>query len=81
MMVSEVYPAKSRYVRKEDGIVIPWKDAMTARETIEIISNSSLWKMLSVGERLEAAAYAMHIAGVNIDDEDVNDIIGEVYVG
>lgn len=54
---------------------------MTAKETIEIISDSSLWKTLSIKERLEAVAYAMRIAGSNLNEEDVNDIIGEVYAG
>lgn len=54
---------------------------MTAKETIEIISNSSLWKTLSIKERAEAAAYAMKIAGIKHEDEDVSDLIGEVYAG
>lgn len=54
---------------------------MTAKETIEIISNSSLWKTLSRKERIEAAAYAMKIAGVKLEDDEVCDLIGEVYAG
>jgi hypothetical protein len=54
---------------------------MTAKETIEIISDSSLWKTLSISERLEAIAYAIKIAGITLDSEDVSDIIGEVYKG
>ena len=54
---------------------------MTAKETIEIISNSSLWKTLSIKERIDAAAYALKIAGITIEDGDVSDLIGEVYAG
>jgi hypothetical protein len=54
---------------------------MTARETIDIISKSSLWKMLSLGERIEAASYAMRIVGIQFEDEEVIDLIGEVFAG
>ncbi|MEN8264328.1 MAG: hypothetical protein ABFR82_12785 [Nitrospirota bacterium] len=54
-------------------------DTMTAKETIGIISNSSLWKILSRKERLEAIAYTMALTGSEPDDEDVSDLIGEVY--
>jgi len=56
-------------------------NTMTAKETIEIISNSSLWKTLSKKERVEAAAYAIKNTGLTIEDEDVCDLIGEVYAG
>lgn len=48
---------------------------MTARETIDIISSSSLWRELSAGERLEAAQYAMKIAGVMIESDEVSDLL------
>jgi isopentenyl phosphate kinase len=54
-------------------------DTMTAKEIIEIISNSSLWKTLSLKERAEAATYAMKISGINHENEDVSELIGEVY--
>ncbi len=54
---------------------------MTAKETVEIISNSSLWKTLSKKERVEAAAYAIRNTGLALEDEDVCDLIGEVYAG
>ena len=54
---------------------------MTTKETIGIISNSSLWKILSIKERLESLAYTMGQTGSKPDDEDVSDIIGEVYAG
>lgn len=54
---------------------------MTAKETIDIISNSSLWKTLSTKERAEAAAYAIKNSGLTLEDEDVFDLIGEVYAG
>ena len=56
-------------------------NAMTARETIEIISYSSLWKTLSKKERAEAAAYAIKSTGIKLEDEDVFELIGEVYAG
>jgi hypothetical protein len=56
-------------------------NTMTAKETIEIISNSSLWKTLSKKERVEAAAYAIKNNGLTLEDEDVCDLIGEVYAG
>jgi hypothetical protein len=56
-------------------------NTMTAKETIEIISNSSLWKTLSKKERVEAAAYALKNTGITLEDEDVFDLIGEVYAG
>lgn len=54
---------------------------MTAKETIDIISSSSLWKFLSVKERIEAAYYALKVAGVQSEDDDVTALIGEVYGG
>lgn len=54
---------------------------MTAKETIEIISNSYLWKTLSKKERIEEAAYAIKNTGLILEDEDVCDLIGEVYAG
>jgi hypothetical protein len=56
-------------------------DTMTAKETIEIISYSSLWKTLSRKERAEAAVYVIKSAGIKIEDEDVCELIGEVYAG
>ena len=54
---------------------------MTAKETVEIISNSLLWKTLSMKERIEAATYALNIAGITHEDNDISDLIGEVYAG
>lgn len=54
---------------------------MSEEETVGIISHSSLWNTLSIKERAEAAAYAIKIAGGHLTDEDVNDLIGEVYGG
>ncbi len=54
---------------------------MTAKETVEIISNSSLWNTLSKKERVEAAVYAIRNTGLTLEDEDVCDLIGEVYAG
>lgn len=54
---------------------------MTAKEAVEIISDSSLWKTLSIKERIDAIAYAMKIAGSTLDEKDVSDVVGEVYSG
>ncbi len=55
--------------------------AITASETVEMISDSALWKTLSMKERMEAVAYAMKIAGITFEEDDISDIIGEVYAG
>ena len=44
-------------------------------------SDSSKLKALSIKEMVEAANYAIKIRGANPEDEDVRDIIGEVYAG
>ncbi len=54
---------------------------MNAKETISIISNFSQWKVISMKERLESIAYKMAHTRSEPDDEDVSDIIGEVYAG
>jgi hypothetical protein len=54
---------------------------MTARDTVALISETSLWKTLSMKERLEAVAYAMKISGNKLEEHEIDDIIGEVYGG
>ncbi len=56
---------------------------MTAKETKDIVRDSSLWKKRSIQEKVEAFAYAMEVAGCKSDpiDDDVIDLIGEVYAG
>ncbi|GAB4388549.1 MAG: hypothetical protein Kow0025_08530 [Thermodesulfovibrionales bacterium] len=58
---------------------------MTRRETISIIRESSLWKSLSVREKVEAIAYALDSMGYSLDgdgdDGDISDVIGEIYSG
>ena len=56
-------------------------NAMTAKDTVTLISGSSLWKTLSIKERLDAVAYAMKISGSKLEEDDICDIIGEVYAG
>ncbi|MBI5639452.1 MAG: hypothetical protein HZA17_03405 [Nitrospirae bacterium] len=61
------------------------EDIMTARETVDIIRESSLWKTLTIKEKVEALAYAM----VSVEDRlntpgeenaaDVSDLIGEIF--
>jgi hypothetical protein len=54
---------------------------MTAKDTVALICETTLWKTLSIKERLEAVAYAMKISGNQLEEEDIDDIIGEVYGG
>ncbi len=50
-------------------------------ETKNVKTDSSQCRPLSIKERVEAADYAMEIKGTNSADEDVSDVIGEVYGG
>ena len=50
-------------------------------EEIKNSGNGSKCKTLSIKERVEAANYALQLTGTNPEDEDVSDIIGEVYGG
>ncbi len=54
---------------------------MKTDETKNANTDSSKCKPLSIKERVEAADYAIKITGANSDDEDVSDVIGEVYGG
>lgn len=54
---------------------------MKTEETANASSDSSKCKTLSIKERVEAANYAMKVTGANPEDEDVSDVIGEVYGG
>ncbi|UCD35245.1 MAG: hypothetical protein JSU90_13295 [Nitrospiraceae bacterium] len=54
---------------------------MTIRETIAIISISSLWKALTVKEGIEAAYHTLYIAPVQSGDDDATAFVGEVYGG
>ena len=54
---------------------------MKTDETKKINIESSKCKPLSIKERVEAADYALEIKGTNSEDEDVSDVIGEVYGG
>lgn len=57
---------------------------MTAKETHDIIKDSSLWDALTVGEKIEALVYAVESIGCLIgtmedDSYDVSDIVGEIF--
>ncbi|MBL7032324.1 MAG: hypothetical protein ISR97_03985 [Nitrospira sp.] len=54
---------------------------MKEEEKTNTISDPSKCKTLSIKERVEAANYAMKVKGENHEDEDVSDVIGEVYGG
>lgn len=54
---------------------------MKIEEVTCLDSGFSKCKALSIKERVEAANYAMEISGTNLEDEDVSDIIDEVYGG
>ena len=54
---------------------------METEETKNAESDSSKYKALSIKERVKAADYAMEVSGAKPEDEDINDVIGEVYGG
>jgi hypothetical protein len=54
---------------------------MTAKATVEIIKESSLWDTLSIKERIEAIEYAIGAADADIEKGNVCDLIVEVYAG
>ncbi len=54
---------------------------MKLEERINVGSDSSMWEVLSIKERVAAANYALKVTGICPEDEDVSDIIGEVYAG
>ena len=54
---------------------------MKKEETTKASSDPSKCKELSIKERVEAANYAIKVKGENTEDEDVSDVIGEVYGG
>jgi hypothetical protein len=60
-------------------------DAMTTKETMDIIRESPLWQSLPLRERIEAIAYALETVGCKLDRReyarDISDIIGEIYSG
>ena len=57
------------------------RGCLKTEETKNVNSDSSKCKPLSIKERVEAADYAMKITGRKPEDEDVSDVIGEVYGG
>ena len=54
---------------------------MKTDETKNANTDPSKCKPLSIKERVEAADYALEIKGTNSEDEDVSNVIGEVYGG
>lgn len=54
---------------------------MKAEERKDLGSDSSELVVISMKERVEAANYAIKVAGTIPEDEDVSDVIGEVYGG
>ena len=54
---------------------------MKTEDAAKADSDSSKCKALSIKERVEAANYAMKVKGTNPEDEDVSEVIGEVYGG
>jgi|GEM_PF-3468553 hypothetical protein len=54
---------------------------MTAKETIDIIRESSLWESLTLREKTEAIAYAIEAVGCAMNssvENDVSDILKEI---
>lgn len=54
---------------------------MKTEEAVNMGSDSPKCKKLSIKERVEAANYAMKVTGGSTEDEDVIDVVGEVYGG
>ena len=56
--------------------------AMTMKDTAEAVRESSMWNLLSTGERIGALLYALDRSEDPSDrygHSDVTDIVGEVY--
>lgn len=53
---------------------------MTAKEVIEIIKESHLWETLSPEEKRQVIVHALAITRVPIDEENIKNNIGEVYL-
>ncbi len=53
---------------------------MTVREVIEILKESSLWGTLAPNEKQEAVAHALRITKTSTQEENIKDIVGEVYL-
>lgn len=54
---------------------------MKTEKIVNTGNDSSKCKALSIQERVEAANYAMKVKGTKLENEDVSDVIGEVYGG
>ena len=54
---------------------------MKTEDTMNMGSDFSKFMTLSIKERMEAANYAREVTGINTEDENVSDVIGEVYGG
>ncbi len=56
---------------------------MTTRETMEIIRESPLWDMLTIGEKIDALLHAVQnvdgLRSKRTEQVDVSDIIGEIF--
>lgn len=53
---------------------------MTMKEVIEIVRESPLFELLSFKEKCEAITHALEAAGAEDLQEDVRDVVGEVYI-
>jgi hypothetical protein len=54
---------------------------MTAKEVIEIIKESKLWESLTQKEKQEAIKHALTCTQPSITEENIESIVGEVYLG
>lgn len=57
------------------------RGCLKTEEAVNMGSDSPKCKKLSIKERVEAANYAMKVTGGSTEDEDVIDVVGEVYGG
>jgi hypothetical protein len=53
---------------------------MTAKEVIEIVKESNLWETLSPEERQQVIVHALDMTRIPINEENIRNNIGEVYL-
>jgi len=53
---------------------------VTVKEIIEILKESNLWETLAPKEKQEAVAHALRITQTATQEENIKNIVGEVYL-
>ena len=54
--------------------------SMTVKEIIEILKESNLWGALAPKDKQEAVAHALRITHTATQEENIKNIVGEVYL-